>query len=229
MANFSAVYLTCRLWTGITFYMAFSETGLLETYLADVSNCFRGYKKLAERALEQVDDEEIMGSRGGGSNSIALIVKHIAGNQRSRWRDFLTEDGEKPDRNRDFEFEYGGESREDLMKAWEDGWRTMFGSIDSLAPEDLSKTVLIRGERHSVFQAISRQLTHYAYHIGQIVLLAKEIRGDEWKTLSVPKGRSNDFNAYMAERIEGGAVNTNPLEGTELFSVLETETGAKDE
>jgi hypothetical protein len=198
--------------------MAKTEIDLLKIYIGDVSDTFRGYKKLGEIGMAQVNDEEFFRFRGEDANSIALIIKHIAGNLRSRWRNFLTEDGEKPDRDRDSEFEHFGETRAELMEAWEAGWRTLFEAIDSLTPEDLSRTVLIRGETHSLFQAINRQLTHYAYHIGQIVLVAKETKGSKWNSLSVPKNRSKEFNSYIADRIEGGVDKTDPLEGAEGFA-----------
>jgi uncharacterized damage-inducible protein DinB len=218
MANFSSPYLTCNVLSGITTSMREKEPDLFEAYIADVIDAFGGYKKLAERAMSQVSDEEFFRGRGGDSNSIAILVKHISGNQKSRWTNFLTEDGEKEDRDRDSEFEVYGESRADLSGAWDQGWQTLFDALGSLTADDLAKTVLIRGEEHIVFQAISRQLTHYAYHIGQIVLMAKEMKGPDWQTLSVPKNRSKEFNSYIAERIEGGVSKTNPLEGTEGFA-----------
>ena len=123
---------------------------------------------------------------------------------RSRWTGFLTSDGEKPDRNRDTEFELIDDTREGLMQFWEDGWRTLFSSVESLTTDDFSKTVTIRGEPHTVVEAINRQLTHYAYHVGQIVLLAKHFRSSEWKSLSVPRNRSEEFNKFLATRKESG-------------------------
>jgi hypothetical protein len=169
-------------------------------YHADALSSFRNYKKLAERAIDQVSDEEFFATIDEEANSIALIVKHIAGNLRSRWSDFLTTDGEKPDRNRDTEFEVIQDTRESLMKFWEDGWKILFGSVESLTPDDFSRTVTIRGEPHTVIEAINRQLTHYAYHIGQIVFLAKHFRSAEWKTLSIAKHRSAEFNERLANR-----------------------------
>ena len=187
-------------------------TELISNYHSDALTSFRNYKKLAERAIEQVSDEEFFATIDGEANSIALIVKHIAGNLRSRWRDFLTSDGEKPDRDRDTEFEIIGDSRDGLMKYWEDGWQTLFDAIDPLTPDDFSKTITIRGEPHSVVEAINRQLTHYSYHIGQIVLLAKHFRSTEWKTLSVPRNRSAEFNQYLAEKQEAGEVEKKGLD-----------------
>lgn len=176
---------------------------IVENYLSDAVGSFRNYKKLAERAIEQVSNEEFFATIDVEANSIALIVKHIAGNLRSRWTDFLTADGEKPDRNRDTEFELIDDSRESLMKFWENGWAILFAAIEPLTPDDFSKTITIRGEPHTVVEAINRQLTHYAYHIGQIVLLAKQFRSSEWKTLSVPKNRSAEFNKFVSEKTDG--------------------------
>lgn len=161
---------------------------------------FSNYKKLAERAIGQVSDEEFFAAIDAEANSIAVIVKHIAGNLHSRWRDFLTTDGEKASRNRDTEFELIADNRESLMTFWETGWQTLFNSIEPLTEEDFAKTITIRGEPHSVVEAINRQLTHYSYHIGQIVFLAKHFKSSEWKTLSVPKNRSADFNAFLKEK-----------------------------
>ena len=173
---------------------------LLEQYHSDALQSFRNYKKLAERAIEQVSDEEFFATIDEEANSIALIVKHVAGNLRSRWTDFLTTDGEKPDRNRDTEFEVIEDTRESLTKYWEDGWRILFDAIEPLTEEDFSKTVTIRGQPHSIVEAINRQLTHYSYHIGQIVLLAKHFRSSEWKTLSIAKNRSAEFNRHVGEK-----------------------------
>ena len=173
---------------------------LLEQYHSDALQSFRNYKKLAERAIEQVSDEEFFATIDEEANSIALIVKHIAGNLRSRWTDFLTTDGEKPDRNRDTEFEVIEDTRESLTKYWEDGWQILFDAIEPLSEEDFSKAVTIRGQPHSIVEAINRQLTHYSYHIGQIVLLAKHFRSSEWKTLSIAKNRSAEFNRHVGEK-----------------------------
>lgn len=177
---------------------------LINNYQADAIQSFRNYKKLAERAIAQVSDEEFFQAIDEEANSIGVIVKHIAGNLRSRWTDFLTTDGEKPDRNRDTEFEMLGDTRESLMKYWEGGWQTLFDAIDPLTAEDFSRTITIRGEPHTVVEAMNRQLTHYAYHVGQIVLLAKHFRSSEWKTLSVPKNKSAEFNQYLATREKDG-------------------------
>ncbi len=176
----------------------------IENYHADVLLSFRNYKKMAERAIEQVSNEEFFALIDVEANSIALIVKHISGNLRSRWRDFLMTDGEKADRHRDTEFEIIEDSRETLMKAWEDGWQTLFDALEPLGSDDFAKTVTIRGEPHTIVEAINRQLTHYSYHIGQIVLLAKHFRSAEWKTLSVPKNRSAEFNIFLAKKQADG-------------------------
>lgn len=187
-------------------------------YLEDAIRSFRSYKRLAERALEQISDEEFFVQIDEESNSLALIVKHIAGNQRSRWRDFLTSDGEKPDRHRDTEFELIEDTRESLMAFWEAGWRTLFEALESLSTDDLEKSITIRGEPHTVVEAINRQLTHYPYHIGQIVFLAKHLRASEWKTLSVPRNRSAEFNAFLAAKQAEGAERLDRLEATHEFA-----------
>ncbi|MBX3291965.1 MAG: DUF1572 domain-containing protein [Acidobacteria bacterium] len=188
-----------------------------ENYLADAISSFRSYKRLAERALEQVSDEEFFARIDDESNSLAVIVKHIAGNLRSRWTDFLTTDGEKPDRYRDTEFELIGDTRESLMQYWEAGWQTLFDTLEALSADDVSKTVTIRGEPHTVVEAINRQLTHYAYHVGQIVFLAKHLRAKEWKTLSVPRNRSAQFNEFLAKRRSEGTSRLGHLEATMEF------------
>jgi hypothetical protein len=161
-----------------------------EHYLADVVAQFSKLKKLAEGAIAQLKDEELTVTLDAESNSIAVIMKHMAGNLRSRFTDFLTTDGEKPDRNRDGEFEVGSRpDRAQIVAHWESGWTTLFQTLDSLAPSDLLREVRIRGERHSVVQALNRQLTHHAYHVGQIVFLVKHFRSADWKTLSLPRRR----------------------------------------
>ena len=161
-----------------------------EHYLADVVAQFRKLKKLAEGAVAQTNDEELTTSLDAESNSIAVVMKHMAGNLRSRFTDFLTTDGEKPDRNRDGEFEIQGRpGRAAVLADWDRGWSTLFAALEGLSPADLLRDVYIRGERHSVIQALNRQLTHHAYHVGQIVFLAKHFRSAEWKTLSMPRRR----------------------------------------
>ncbi len=166
----------------------------MTSYREDSAAVFGYYKKLAERAMEQVADQELFVVLDEEMNSIAIIVKHMAGNMRSRWTDFLSSDGEKPDRNRDSEFEQPPAKREAVMKMWEEGWSCLFAALEPLTDADMSRTVTIRGEAHSVMQAINRQIAHYAYHCGQIVLLAKHFKGREWKSLSVPRNRSAEFN-----------------------------------
>ena len=173
---------------------------IIVNYQSDAIASFRNYKKMAERAIEQVSDEEFFALIDSEANSIALVVKHIAGNLRSRWTDFLTTDGEKDFRDRDSEFELIEDTRTSLMEFWEAGWRTLFENIEPLTVEDFSRKVTIRGEPHTIVEAINRQLTHYAYHVGQIVLLAKHFKSSEWNTLSVPKNRSAEFNRFLAER-----------------------------
>lgn len=168
------------------------------SYLDDSLELFRYYKKLAERAMEQVTDEQLFAALDGESNSIAIIVKHMAGNMRSRWTDFLTTDGEKPDRNRDSEFVDPPSDRESLLQVWEEGWRHVFRALEPLSDADLGRTVIIRGEAHSVMQAVNRQIAHYANHVGQIVMLAKHFAGDRWQSLSIPRNRSSDFNQTVA-------------------------------
>jgi hypothetical protein len=163
-------------------------------YLNEVHRQMRGHKRLAEGAMAQLKDEELFVTLDPESNSIAIIVKHMAGNMRSRFTDFLTTDGEKPDRYRDQEFELNpATTRGDLTKWWEQGWARVFEAIESLKPEDLMLRVTIRGEPHTVLQAVNRQVAHYAYHAGQIVFLAKHIRSGKWKMLSIPRGKSEEF------------------------------------
>jgi uncharacterized damage-inducible protein DinB len=191
---------------------------IVENFKTDAVESFRSYKRLAERALEQVSDEEFFAEIDAESNSIAVIVKHIAGNLRSRWRDFLTTDGEKPDRHRDTEFEMIGDTRSTLMEFWESGWQTLFDAIEPLKSEDFERTVTIRGEPHTIVEAINRQLTHYAYHIGQVVFLAKHLRSSDWETLSVPRNRSAEFNRYLAAKQASGVEKTNRLEAPQEFA-----------
>ncbi len=163
-------------------------------YLEEARRQMRGHERLAEGAMAQLKDEEMFITLDPESNSIAVLVKHMAGNMRSRFTDFLTTDGEKPDRYRDQEFELSpATTRADLTKWWEEGWTRVFAAIEALKPEDVMKTVIIRGEPHTVLQAVNRQIAHYAHHTGQIVFLAKHIRSGEWKTLSIPRGKSEHF------------------------------------
>ena len=166
-----------------------------QAYLENSLLQLKKLKTQAEKAIAQIKDEHLFATLDTEANSIAIIMKHMAGNMRSRWTDFLTTDGEKPDRNRDSEFESEGiERREKVVALWEEGWSRVFAAISSLKPEDLARTVRVRGEPHSVLEAISRQTTHYAVHVGQIVLLAKHYAGSDWKSLSIPRGKSKEFD-----------------------------------
>jgi hypothetical protein len=168
------------------------------SYLKDATDVFRYYKRLGDRAMEQVPDDALFSALDAESNSIAIIVKHMAGNMRSRWTDFLTTDGEKPDRNRDAEFEGPPATRAGLLALWESSWKLVFDSLAPLAETDLSRTIHIRGEAHSGMQAINRNITHTAYHLGQIIYLAKHFAGPGWNSLTVPRGKSAEFNAKVA-------------------------------
>ena len=170
------------------------------SYLEDSLALFRYYKKLAERAMAQASDAQLFAALDGEGNSIAVIVKHMAGNMRSRWTDFLSSDGEKANRNRDSEFEEPPANREALLAVWESGWSCLFTALEPLTEADLGRTVTIRGEAHSVMQAINRQIAHYAHHIGQIVLLAKHFAGERWESLTIPRRGSAEFNRKVAAR-----------------------------
>ena len=177
------------------------DQALAQHYLEDALRTFRDYKKLAEGAIAQVSDEDFFRRLDEESNSIAVNVKHMAGNMLSRWTDFLTTDGEKPERDRDLEFVMlPGITKEGMLAYWQKGWKSVFDAIEPLQPDDLLRTIRIRGQDHTVVQAINRQLAHYAYHVGQIVYLAKHFKSSEWQTLSVPKNRSAEFNAYLADK-----------------------------
>ena len=165
-------------------------------YLEEAFRQMRGHKHLTEGAIAQLRDEELLRVIDPESNSVAVIMKHMAGNMRSRFTDFLTTDGEKPNRHRDTEFIMDANTtRDDVMRNWEEGWNIVFSALTSLKPEDVMKTVVIRGEEHTVLQAINRQIAHYAHHSGQILFLAKHLRSSEWTTLSVPRGKSEEYNA----------------------------------
>jgi hypothetical protein len=170
---------------------------LTNSYLSDSTAIFKQYQALAERAMAQVSDEALFAVLDGESNSIALIVKHMAGNMRSRWTDFLTTDGEKPDRNRDSEFEDPPQSREALMAMWNEGWACLYGALEALQDSDMVRTVTIRGEAHTVMQAINRQVAHYSYHAGQIVFLSKHLSSAHWTTLTVARRESERFNQQV--------------------------------
>jgi len=170
-------------------------------YIEEVRRQFRGHKRLGEGAIAQLTDDQLFVTLDPESNSVAIVVKHLAGNMRSRFTDFLTTDGEKPDRHRDQEFELTAKTtRAEIMQWWEQGWSCVFAALDSLTPDDVMRTVYVRQEPHTVLQAINRQLAHYAYHVGQIVFVAKYLRSTDWKTLSVPRGQSEEFNRKMEER-----------------------------
>jgi uncharacterized damage-inducible protein DinB len=177
-----------------------------DSYLADAIRLFRYYKHLGERAIAQAPDEALTISLDAESNSIAIIVKHLYGNMRSRWTDFLTTDGEKPDRDRDTEFESPAATREQLIAQWEAGWKYLFEALAALTDADLGRKVLIRNEPHSVMQAINRQLAHYSYHVGQIVFLSKHFASDRWTALTIPRGQS----AAAAAKIRAGRASTHP-------------------
>ncbi|MGD1023184.1 MAG: DUF1572 family protein [Candidatus Sulfotelmatobacter sp.] len=169
-------------------------TDLAIHYLDEARRQMRGNKRLAEAAIAQLKDEELFVALDPESNSVAVVVKHLAGNMRSRFSDFLTTDGEKPNRFRDREFELGpATTRADVLRWWEEGWAQVFSTLDSLKPEDVTRTITIRGEPHTVLQAINRQIAHYASHTGQIIFLAKHLRSSEWKTLSIPRGQSESY------------------------------------
>ncbi len=170
------------------------------SYLEDSIHLLRYYKKLAERAISQATEPQLYQLLDEDANSIAVVMQHMAGNMKSRWTNFLSEDGEKPWRNRDSEFEQPPATRVALMQLWEEGWDCMFQALESLTDADLNRSVPIRGEAHSVMQAINRQVAHYSYHCGQIVLLAKHFQHTQWTSLTVPKGKSAEFNAKVLAR-----------------------------
>lgn len=176
------------------------ESSFAPTYYDEVRRSFRGYKRLADGGLAQLSDQDFFRAPDRESNSVAQIVKHVTGNLRSRWQDFLTTDGEKPDRNRDQEFVItAADTRAELMRRWEASFKIVFESVDSLTAEDFTRTVTIRSEPHTILQAINRSLMHTAYHVGQILFLGKHLRGAEWTTLSIPKGKTAEFNSMKPE------------------------------
>ena len=183
-----------------------NDQSLGQHYLDDALKTFRDYKKLAQRAFAQISDEDFFRTLDEESNSIAVNMKHMAGNMLSRWTDFLTTDGEKPERDRDMEFVMTpGTTKEEMLAYWEKGWKCAIDAVEPLQPDDLMRTVRIRGQDHTVVQAINRQLAHYAYHVGQIVYLAKHFKSSDWQSLSVPKNRSAEFNARIQNRNRSGA------------------------
>lgn len=170
-------------------------------YLEDAIASLRGYKKLADKAIAQLKDDEIFKTLDEEGNSVAVIMKHLAGNMFSRWTDFLTTDGEKPNRNRDMEFVIEPQTtQEQVVDYWERGWQVVFAALEPLTAGDLMTKVSIRGEEHTVMQAINRQLMHYPNHIGQIIFLAKHFRSSQWTTLSIPRNKSVEFNKYLGEK-----------------------------
>ena len=174
---------------------------LTTSYVKDSTGVFRYYKKLAERAMAQCPDDALFTALDAESNSIGIIVKHMAGNMRSRWKDFLTTDGEKPDRDRDSEFEAPAKTRAELIAMWEGGWKYVFDALEPLTDAELTRTVTVRSKPHSVMQAITRQVTHYAYHVGQISFLAKHFvtkSGRKWESLTIPRGQSKQASANIA-------------------------------
>lgn len=195
-----------------------NEIEPLALYLQDARRQFHALKKQADRALAQVTDEDWFVRLDAESNSLAVIVKHVAGNLRSRWTDIFTTDGEKPDRNRDSEFELtGSDTKESLQAYWEHCWGILFATLDALNTEDLGRTILIRNEPHTVIEAINRQLTHYAGHVGQIVFMAKHLAADHWHSLSISRGQSATFNA-----------STNPKRGEVWEQVRQEPNTSKD-
>ena len=168
------------------------------SYLKDSIDLLHYYKKLSDRAMAQCPDTGLFESLDAESNSIAIVVKHMAGNMRSRWTDFLTTDGEKPNRDRDTEFEAPPKTRAELLEVWERGWKHVFDALGPLGDADLIRTITIRTEPHSVMQAINRQVAHYSYHVGQIVYLARHFAGEKWQSLTVPKNKSAEFNRKVA-------------------------------
>ena len=167
---------------------------IIVEFVSAITNAFEANKRLTDRAVEQVPDDKLHAALDANTNSIAVIMKHVAGNLASRWTDFLTTDGEKPWRNRDDEFVDSFGSRAELLELWERGWACLLTTLKSLKPDDLEKTVLIRGEPHSVPLAVERSLGHTCYHIGQIVLVARIHAGEKWNTLTIPRGGSDQFN-----------------------------------
>ena len=192
-------------------------------YLADAIKTFRYYKTLAELAFGQISDEDFFRTLDKESNSIAVNIKHMAGNMISRWTDFLTTDGEKPERDRDMEFEMlPGTTRADLLAYWEHGWERVFDAIGPLQPDDLMRTIRIRGQDHTVIQAINRQLAHYAYHVGQIVFLAKHFKSSEWQSLSVPRNKSAKFSAYLEQKMKESSATPQESRLDEVMEVAKS-------
>jgi hypothetical protein len=169
-------------------------------YLQDAIKQFTYYRLLGEKTFTQLTDEQLFWQYNAESNSVAIIVKHLHGNMKARWTDFLTTDGEKPWRNRDGEFEGTISTRAELLNRWDEGWNCLFQALSEINKENFDTPVFIRNQEHSILQAVNRQIGHYAYHIGQIVFLGKMLQADNWTSLSIPKGKSADFNAKKMEK-----------------------------
>ena len=163
-------------------------------YLNSIKKQFEYYKSVGEKTFDQLDENDLFWQYNAESNSIAIIVNHLWGNMKSRWTDFLTSDGEKEWRNRDLEFESVIKTKKDLIEKWKDGWKCLFDALDSVTQDNLETKVYIRNQEHSIIEAVNRQLAHYSYHIGQLVYVGRMIKGSEWKSLTIPKGKSNEFN-----------------------------------
>ncbi len=171
-------------------------------FLRDVAARFEQWKATAEKAVAQLGDDQLHWKPEPGSNSVAVLLWHIGGNLRSRWRDFLSTDGEKPDRNRDTEFEVGPDrTRAEIMALWTEGWEIQRANLAAVTPADLLRTVTNRSQPETVIEAIHRQLCHLASHVGQIVYIAKAVRGPEWQTLSIPRGKSREYNEKLGHRV----------------------------
>jgi hypothetical protein len=182
---------------------------LAAQYLVEIRRQLRGHKRMAEAAMAQLEDKDFFITIDPEANSVAVLVKHIAGNARSRFTDFLTSDGEKPDRFRDREFEISGQpTRAEVMRWWDEGWQIVLSTLDALKPEDVMHTVTIRQESHTVLQALNRALAHYAQHIGQIVFLSKHLRSSRWQTLTIPRGKSEEFSAGNQKGFSRGTYKT---------------------
>ena len=162
-------------------------------YLKIVQERFESVKNLGDKTISQLSEEDIHWKLNDASNSIAIIAKHLSGNMISRWSDFLTSDGDKPSRNRDHEFEDDISSKQEMITIWDEGWNTLLGTLNGLENQDLLKHITIRGEKHTVLEAIERQMAHYAYHVGQIVYIGKQLKDENWETLSIPKGKSEEY------------------------------------
>jgi hypothetical protein len=169
-------------------------------YVKDIARIFRTYKDLGDKSFAQLEEKDLVWKVEPESNSIANVVMHVSGNFLSRWTDFLTTDGEKPWRNRDTEFEDAALGKEGILRRWDEGWKCLFDALAKIRPEDLEKTIMIRGEPHTLVQALDRSVTHCAYHVGQIVFIAKAARSTAWKSLSIPRGQSGHFNAQKLGR-----------------------------